>query len=107
MGLKIRHLIRRCFPGICGLVSYPHSGLQVSLDGRKSGDWTNVRLYFHDTGPDVAVYTFAEAKSWTAIETGNAKMVEAIGHHEHAVPVGRQPAGRGPGGVAGRVLEQG
>ncbi len=45
---------------------------------RKSGDWKSVRMFFHDTGPDVALYTLAEPNDWAAIETGNATMVEEM-----------------------------
>ena len=45
---------------------------------RKSGHWKSVRLFFHDTGPDVAVYVLGEPNSWQDIEDGNEKMVNEM-----------------------------
>jgi len=45
---------------------------------RGTGDFKNVRLYFHHTGPEVAIYILAEPKNWAAIESGFEKVIEQM-----------------------------
>lgn len=46
-------------------------------DLRKTGEYRNVRLYMHNTGPALAVYILMEPKSWQALETGADKFFAA------------------------------
>jgi len=45
---------------------------------RETGEFKSVKLYWHHTGPRLALYILAEPNSWQAIETGFAKMFEAM-----------------------------
>jgi len=46
---------------------------------RETGDFKSVRLFFHNTGPEVAIYILAEPKSWASIETGFEKLISKLG----------------------------
>ena len=45
---------------------------------RASGDFKSVRLFFHHTGPEPAIYIFAEPKNWGSIESGLDAQIEAF-----------------------------
>ena len=45
---------------------------------RDTGEFSNVRLYMHHTGPKVALYFLLEAESWQAIENGHNKWIQAM-----------------------------
>ena len=44
---------------------------------RETGEYKSVRLFFHHTGPKLAVYLLLEPKSWQAIQDGQNKFFEA------------------------------
>lgn len=44
---------------------------------RKTGEFTNVRLYTHSWGPKIALYIISEPKSWQAIKAGTDKRFAA------------------------------
>jgi len=44
---------------------------------RETGEYKSVRLFFHHTGPKLAVYILLEPKSWQAIQDGQNKFFEA------------------------------
>lgn len=45
---------------------------------RRTADFKSVRLYFHHTGPEVAIYIHAEPKSWASIESGFSKVLDEL-----------------------------
>ena len=44
---------------------------------RETGEYKSVRLFFHHTGPKLAVYLLLEPNSWQAIQDGQNKFFEA------------------------------
>ena len=46
---------------------------------RATGEYKTVRVFNHNTGPNLSVYIFMEPKSWQAIETGASKWIESAG----------------------------
>jgi hypothetical protein len=44
---------------------------------RETGEYKSVRLFFHHTGPKLAVYILLEPNSWQAIQDGQNKFFEA------------------------------
>jgi hypothetical protein len=50
---------------------------QWTRDIRKTGEYKNVRLFIHNTGPVFALYVMAEPNNWQAIETGANKFFAA------------------------------
>jgi len=44
---------------------------------RETGEYKSVRLFFHHTGPNLAVYLLLEPKSWQSIQDGQNKFFDA------------------------------
>ena len=45
---------------------------------RETGEFKSVRLFIHNTGPELALYLLIEPNNWQAIETGFGKFFEAL-----------------------------
>ena len=46
---------------------------EMAREHKKTGEWTSVRLYIHNTGPRLSMYVLMEPKNWQSIETGFEK----------------------------------
>lgn len=53
-------------------------GSEIVQAMRETGDYRSVRLYIHNTGPQMGIYVLAEPNSWQAIETGGNKALQAL-----------------------------
>jgi hypothetical protein len=55
-------------------------GSEIVRAMRNTGEYRSVRLYIHNTGPQMGIYVLAEPNSWQAIEMGANKAIQALGY---------------------------
>lgn len=50
---------------------------RIVAEYRKTGEYKSVRLFVHSYGPNLALYTISEPRSWAALPAGFEKMLAA------------------------------